>query len=125
MIKELMRKLSLLLILVSMTVLAISCITKPEIQTTPGLDPFNKIRTNGTNKHPVIIRLNNSLNQFYCTGFVIDGQYAMTAAHCLQNRWGNLKDDLIKVSDMFDNYVTEAKPVAIDKDCLLYTSRCV
>jgi len=40
----------------------------------------------------------------------------MTAAHCLQNNWGNLKHDLIKVSDYDNVYVTDAVPVAIDRD---------
>ena len=38
---------------------------------------------NKTFKYPGIIRLHNEERQFFCTGVVIDNNYALTAAHCV------------------------------------------
>lgn len=43
---------------------------------------------------PSIIRLHDSEGRFFCTGFVIDDNYALTAGHCVVNRFNMLKSDL-------------------------------
>lgn len=52
-----------------------------------------------------LIRLKNKDNKFFCSGFVIDGRYAMTAAHCVDDVEGP-----IRIYDKNDTFTgTEAK----------------
>lgn len=85
------------------------------IQSTPNLTPYNSIKTNGNNTHPAIIRLINSEDLFFCTGFVIDGIYAMTAAHCVINTSGIMSKEQIHIYDSYRNATGLAIPVAINK----------
>jgi len=45
-----------------------------------------------------LIKLYNEDGNFFCTGFVIDDNYAATAGHCILNRWG-LEDKQIIIKD--------------------------
>lgn len=66
--------------------------------------------------HPSIIRLNNPEGFFFCTGFVIDNNYAMTAAHCVLNSIGYIKNDDIIISDQYSMPTTViAHAVAVDR----------
>jgi hypothetical protein len=106
----------MILFLIAIAILVGSCVTTTRsIQRTPGADPFDFIRTNGTNKHPTVIRLHNIDDRFFCTGAVIDGQYALTAAHCVTDSLGTMKTENIKIHDAYGNYITDALPIAIDK----------
>lgn len=78
--------------------------------------PFNSVLTNGNNRHPGIIRLLDSKDRFFCTGFVIDGIYAMTAAHCVSKEFGFIPAEQIKIHDAYGIYVGDATLVALDKD---------
>lgn len=48
-----------------------------------------------------IIRLRDSNDRFFCSGFVIDGTFAITAGHCLN--WTS-KSDKLKIYDRYDNF---------------------
>jgi hypothetical protein len=80
------------------------------------LTPYNSILTNGRNIYPSTIRLIDKQYGFECTAFVIDGQYALTAAHCLVDEDGNLSKETMTISDLNDNATgVFALPVAIDQ----------
>lgn len=86
------------------------------VQTKKVLVPYNAILTNGNNLYPYIIRLEHPTFGFFCTGFVIDGNYAITAAHCITNELGLLNDIQINVTSVYGTTTgTVAKPVAVDK----------
>lgn len=89
--------------------------SKMRQRTEKNLPVWNKTPTNGKNLYPSIIRLNDTMDRFFCTGFVIDGVYAMTAAHCVVDMVGDIRTDSIKIHDQYDNYVGEAIPVAVDR----------
>ncbi len=79
----------------------------------PGISQFT---LNKVNKYDSIIRLVSPDGYFYCTGFVVDNNYAITAAHCVLNDMGimNTDDVLIHNSHSFFTGVI-AKPVAVEK----------
>jgi S1-C subfamily serine protease len=52
-------------------------------QATNQTEKYREIRNNQTAQYGAIIRLKNGDDNFFCTGFVIDGKYAITAAHCV------------------------------------------
>lgn len=76
---------------------------------------YNEIPTNGTNKHSALIRLVKD-GYFFCSGVVIDGRYALTAAHCLTNDLGFMDRSSIQIDNEpgADTGIL-ALPVAIDK----------
>lgn len=93
-----------------------SCVTDTNMrQSSPNLPSFNEFRTNGKNLHPATIRLADANDYFHCTGFVIDGTYAMTAAHCVTGTLGIMSKDIIKIYDAYGNYSGNAVAVAVDR----------
>lgn len=62
------------------------------------LPKYGDKRNSGKNTHSAIIRLYREDGAF-CTGFVIDGNYAMTAAHCIQGNPFQHSDFEIKDQD--------------------------
>jgi hypothetical protein len=78
-------------------------------------DLYGNIQTDGSNKYSSTIRLIRN-NSFFCSGVVIDGTYALTAAHCVENDFGRLNTDEIQINDVTDNYTgTRAHAVALDQ----------
>lgn len=57
-----------------------------------------------------IIRLTTSGNKAFCSGFVIDKNYAITATHCVRDRFKKV----IKVWNNVPEYVTDAIPLGYD-----------
>lgn len=85
------------------------------IQREKGLPRYNATMTNGNNQHQSIIRLISDKGHFFCTGFVIDGNYALTAAHCVSNGFGGMNDTDIHVYNSYGFATgTIAKAVAIE-----------
>lgn len=79
------------------------------------LPNFQSKMTDGSNKHKSIIRLETTDGRFYCSGVVIDGQYALTAAHCAVNRLGNISGDDVAIYDQMGSSTgIIAKAAAID-----------
>jgi S1-C subfamily serine protease len=76
---------------------------------------YTQVPTNGLNKHSALIRLSRD-GYFFCSGVVIDGNYALTAAHCLTNTFGFMEKEDVEISNEIGiNTGVIAKPVAIDK----------
>lgn len=65
--------------------------------------------------YPSNIRLNLDY-RFFCTAVVIDKNYALTAAHCVTDRWGKMMSDEFQVRDLED-FVNgpKVRAVALDK----------
>jgi V8-like Glu-specific endopeptidase len=58
----------------------------------------------------------NANRQFFCTGFVIDGNYALTAAHCVVNEFGYIRNEDITIySSMMENTGVTGRTVAIEQ----------
>lgn len=94
---------------------ASSCITRRlVVQSNEENPPALFTMPTGSKMHPAIIRLVNPDGYFYCSGVVIDAHYALTAAHCVTNSLGGLKDDEVTVYDKYNNKATTAKTVAAD-----------
>ena len=49
-------------------------------------DPYTGYVPNPLPLNHAIIRLHDSNDEFFCTGFVIDDNYALTAAHCVDDK---------------------------------------
>lgn len=85
------------------------------LQVPKALIPYKAVSTNEKNRYAATIRLKDSMDQFYCSGVVIDGNYAMTAAHCVTNSFGLMRSDPIRIYDVTDNFTgTIAKVVALE-----------
>lgn len=80
-----------------------------------GLPRYNTTTTYGNNQHESIIRLISDKGYFFCTGFVIDGNYALTAAHCVSDGFGGITEDDIHIYNSY-GYTTGviAKAVAVE-----------
>lgn len=68
-------------------------------RTETNLKSVGTVSTNGINKYDSMIRLETSEGAFYCSGVVIDGTYALTAAHCVVNSFGNISIKDIAIYD--------------------------
>lgn len=85
------------------------------VQKAPQLVPYNSIVTSEKNTYGSIIRLEHGDFGFYCTAVVIDGNYALTAAHCLNNEIGLMSDREIVIYDQNQTYTgVKAKAAAVD-----------
>lgn len=112
-----MTKLSKFLLVFSVIVIASLAFNTNNTQVSEhNLSGVHTVQNTGTNKFKSIIRMETIDGRFYCSATVIDGQYALTAAHCVTNAIGNLTEDKIRIYDMVgvDTEVI-AKAVAIDK----------
>lgn len=99
------------------TLLIGSCATNQFklVQKQNGLPRYNATMTNGNNQYESIIRLLDNRGRFFCTGFVIDGNYALTAAHCVSDGFGGMIDTDIHIySSSGYPTGTVAKAVAIE-----------
>lgn len=65
------------------------------------LPSYNPVCTTPDYAYNSVIRLNNPQRNFYCTGIVIDNNYALTASHCVKNFAGNLSSDDILISNNY------------------------
>ena len=78
------------------------------------VEPYQNTMPSGSNKYSGIIKLVIGESGF-CSGVVIDGIYALTAAHCVKDTLGSLTSDKILILDMKDTFTgIVAEPVAID-----------
>lgn len=67
----------------------------------PLKEKYGEVKNKLDAKYKPIIRLKNK-NSTFCTGFVIDGSYAITAAHCLVDKDGFLTKKEIQVFSDID-----------------------
>lgn len=68
-----------------------------------------------TAQYEPLIRLLDERGFFYCSGVVIDGQYALTAAHCVKGTFGFITNDKIIIHEEHDGATgTIAEAVALD-----------
>lgn len=87
---------------------AYNYVTRPSmfLAQVDGKEKYGDIKNNEDAVYNGIIRLKTQDNNFFCTGFVIDGRYAMTAAHCVVEMAAGEK---IRIYDKNDTYTgTEA-----------------
>jgi len=76
---------------------------------------YLEVANNQDAQYEPLIRLLNNKGQFYCSGVVIDGQYALTAAHCVKGDFGFLTDDTIVIHEEHDGDTgVIAEAVALD-----------
>jgi len=64
--------------------------------------------------YPAIIRLHDNHGDFFCSAFVVDASYAITAAHCLVDSLGYLSRSPIRVTDSDGEEITVAKAAGIN-----------
>ncbi len=62
-----------------------------------------------------IIRLNNENAEFFCTAYVINDQYAITAAHCVVEGFLDTPKKNILVKDRYGREAGEAKVAAFNQ----------
>jgi len=77
---------------------------------------YNGYTFNKKAKYSYLLRLHNEEGNFFCTGFVINKYYAITAAHCVTDRMstdGMTKEDIIIKSSLSENTDTTARAAAI------------
>jgi hypothetical protein len=70
--------------------------------------PFLRDINRDTSARSPMIRLHKDGGDFFCTAVVIDLYRALTAAHCVQDSFGNLTEETIKVYDSNVNFVSDA-----------------
>lgn len=86
----------------------IGCVdgNKPEVQY-----KYRQILNKPDATIPPIIRLKYK-DKFFCTGFIIDGRYAVTAAHCVVNSYGFFNNKEINIYDLYNKDTgIKAKPL--------------
>lgn len=105
-------------LLVSMVLVTVTCSCahlEENVRIVSSTAPkYGEKKTNGKNLYSPIIRL--YMAKGTCTGVVIDGNYALTAAHCIKQEIPFIDNDiLIKDKDDKDTNVI-AVPIASDPD---------
>ena len=96
---------------------ATSCASKTLVVKADKSQPYIKYWSeNEQGKHESIIRLISPKGYFYCTGFVVDENYALTAAHCVVNNiTGSIIDEDVFIYDSYSNDTgTVARTIAVD-----------
>lgn len=84
----------------------------PNREIQPGLVPYGTATRNDARWEP-IVRLVSPFG--YCSGWVVDANYVVTAGHCINND-GHLSKELVKIYDINGNYTSVvAKPVGLDE----------
>jgi S1-C subfamily serine protease len=99
------RVLLLMLIFILTPMVLPSCATSYSTSdTNPSFIPPENY--NQDHQHEALIRLHDSDGKFFCSGFVISDQYAVTAGHCVDSDFGRLRQ-FIKIynSVKMDTYV--------------------
>jgi len=75
---------------------------------------YNQLPTSGVNKYSSMIRLVQN-NSFFCSGVVIDGMYALTAAHCVSGFLGFMDKGAIDINNVDGTFTgVKAHAVALD-----------
>lgn len=83
-------------------------------EVSPNLPVFKHVDKSKA-KYEAIVRLKYLDGRFFCTGFVIDDKYVVTAAHCLSDFNGALLKQEIEISnDLDEELYLNAKPAALD-----------
>lgn len=81
------------------------------VEVEPDLPKFGTVPKQPT-IHPIVkLAYESTPDDPFCTAFVIDANYALTAAHCLTNERGRLNKETLKILNEKDEVVTEAKAV--------------
>lgn len=92
--------------LTGLSYIMVSCATVSSTRYNAKLPKYGTF-TNEAKTNEAIIRLKDSKGEFFCSAFVIDDNYAATAAHCLERDFNSifhsfLPEDII-VSDYLGN----------------------
>jgi len=82
---------------------------------TPGLIKFVQPQVYSLGVRPSVVKLAKG-GRGYCTAFIIDDNYALTAAHCLKAGFFNnkLDNDELEIRDASNVLLEKAKAVAFD-----------
>lgn len=65
-------------------------------------------------QHVAIIRLVDGKGDFFCSGFVVDAVYAVTAAHCLVDELGFLTKRTLRIESSEGELLTTAKAAGLN-----------
>lgn len=106
------------------TVVAFSSVRVNTIQTIPNLKKFGSGKTADNPAHNPIIKLSDMSGQGYCSAFVIDANYAVTAAHCLADDHYRLRKENIKIYNDKGEYtgiIAKAGGIALQSDLGIVT----
>lgn len=79
------------------------------------LPNIGAVHTNGKNLYPSIIALSTE-GHVFCSGFVVDANYAITAKHCVDNAFGISQDDIEILNSRLVSTGVIAKAVSVDDD---------
>jgi hypothetical protein len=111
-----LRLLSLILLLITMALVMVQCATSSKsYERIDDLPRFNPIREK-ISLRSSFIRLKDEQERFFCSAFVIDDNYALTAAHCIVDEFNTLKKDIpINVYDLNNIKTIVAYPASVNK----------
>ena len=62
-----------------------------------------------------IVKLADEKGKFFCSAFIIDANYAMTAAHCLDDESGHLRKKEIQIQSADGKILLKAKAAAMNR----------
>ena len=110
--KRTLKILALALVITPLLYLGSNLIQKAD----SNLPKVYQTESDGSEKFNSTIRLISHKGYFFCSGVVIDGSYALTAAHCVTDFKGSIETDPISIQDErgFETGRT-AIPVAVDE----------
>lgn len=81
----------------------------------PNLGKYMEVHNDLDAPYESIIRIKDHTGQFVCTGFVIDGQYAVTAAHCVTDDHGRYSKEIYTIYNSKDQFVSFANAVGASR----------
>lgn len=94
------------------SVFLVQCATHPSMQRRSDLKPYGTIKNNLFTKYKGIIKIIGKDGS--CTAFVIDGMYALTAAHCLVKDGKMLKESFKVLDSVSKDTKILAQAAAVD-----------